>query len=105
MKIDEYVGKFVKCGEHYGMCDNVYGERLGLIWSDKESWTSHLAKVEDVVVLTDDKEIEQAKVSARNYLIRQHASLKARIARRLKMDDPKRLNELLDYIVGWLAKF
>lgn len=104
MEIKDYVGKFAKVDGHLGMIDNVYGNRLGFIWSDKDSWTGHLCEVEEVEILTDSEQIAQARLSAKNYLLRERASLKARIARKLKIDDPQTLQELLDYITAWIMR-
>ena len=108
MEIKDYVGKFVKVGEHYGMVDNVYGTvygtRLGFIWSDKDSWTGELVGVDEVEVLTSTEDITKARLSTKNHLLRERASLKARIAQKLKMDSQQRLGELLDFVVGWINR-
>lgn len=104
METKDYVGKFVKVGEHYGMVDNVYGTRLGFIWSDKDSWTGELVDVDKVEVLTSTEDIAKARLSAKNHLLRERASLKARIARKLAIDNQKTLGELLDFVVGWINR-
>jgi hypothetical protein len=104
MEIQEYVGKFAKVDGHYGMVDNVYGTRLGFIWSDKDSWTGQLVDVDKVEVLSKQEDIAKARLSAKNYLLRERASLKARIARKLAIDNQQTLNELLEFVVGWINR-
>lgn len=104
MEIQEYVGKFAKVDGHYGMVDNVYGTRLGFIWSDKDSWTGQLVDIDKVDVLSKQEDIAKARLSAKNYLLRERASLKARIAQKLKMDSQQRLGELLDFVVSWINR-
>ena len=105
MEIQEYVGKFAKVDGHYGMVDNMYGTRLGFIWSDKDSWTGQLVDVDKVDVLSKQEDIAKARLSAKNYLLRERASLKARIARKLAIDNQQTLNELLEFVVGWINRF
>lgn len=104
MEINDYVGKFVKVGEHYGMISNKAGNRLVFIWSGKEDWTGSLVEVEETEVLKSTDDIQKARLSAKNYLLRERASLKARIAMKLKNDDMVMLNELLDFVVGWISR-
>lgn len=104
MEIQEYVGKFVKVDNNYGMIDNVYGTRLGFIWSDKDSWTGQLVDIDKVEVLTKQDDVVKARLSAKNYLLRERASLKARIARKLSVDNQQTLNELLEFVVGWINR-
>jgi hypothetical protein len=104
METKDYVGKFVKVGNNYGMIDNVYGTRLGFIWSDKDSWTGELVDVDKVEVLTSSDNIAKARLSAKSYLLRERASLKARIARKLAVDNQQTLGELLDFVVGWINR-
>ena len=104
MELNEYVGKFVKVGGHYGMIDNVYGSRLGFIWSDKDSWTGELVDVKNAEILTNAEEVQKARLSAKNHLLRERASLKARIARKLQIDNQATLQELLDFVVACLAR-
>lgn len=37
--LEVYVGLSIKVGNVYGICDEVCGNRLGFVWSDKDSWT------------------------------------------------------------------
>lgn len=104
MDIQEYVGKFVKVGNTYGMIDAVYGSRLGFIWSDKDSWTGQLVDVDKADVLSKQEDVAKARLSAKNYLLRERASLKARIARKLSVDNQQILNELLEFVVGWINR-
>jgi hypothetical protein len=104
METKDYVGKFAKVDGHYGMVDNVYGTRLGFIWSDKDSWTGQLVDVDKVEVLTSTEDIAKARLSAKNHLLRERASLKARIARKLAIDNQQTLNELLEFVVGWINR-
>ena len=104
MEINECTGKFVKVGDTYGMIDAVYGSRLGYIWSDKDSWTGQLVDADKVEVLAKQDDIAKARLSAKNYLLRERASLKARIARKLAIDNQQMLSELLDFVVGWINR-
>ena len=104
MELNEYVGKFAKVAGHYGMIDNVYGSRLGFIWSDKDSWTGEIVDVGNVEVLVKADDVAKARLSAKNHLLRERASLKARIAQKLKIDNQQKLNELLDFVVAWIAR-
>lgn len=104
MELNEYVGKFVKVSGHYGMIDGVYGSRLGFIWSDKDSWTGEIVDVGNVEVLTKADDITKARLSAKNHLLRERAALKARISRKLKADNQQALQELLDFVGGWIAR-
>ena len=108
METKDYVGKFVKADGHhgtcYGMIDGVYNNRLGLIWSDKDSWTGELVDVGKVEVLTSTEDITKARLSAKSYLLRERAALKARIARKLAVDNQQTLGELLDFVVGWINR-
>ena len=105
METKDYVGKFVRVGKNYGMIDNVYGTRLGFIWSDKDSWTGELVDVDKVEVLTSADDVAKARLSSKNYLLRERAALKARIARKLAIDNQQMLGELLDFVVGWINRF
>lgn len=104
METKEYVGKFVKVGDTYGMIDAVYGSRLGYIWSDKDSWTGQLVDADKVEVLAKQEDIAKARLSAKNYLLRERAALKARIARKLQTDNQATLQELLDFVLGWISR-
>lgn len=104
MEINEYVGKFAKVCGHYGMIDNVYGTRLGFIWSDKDSWTGEIVDVEKVELLTKSDDVAKARLSTKNHLLRERASLKARISRKLKEDNQQLLQELLDFVSAWIAR-
>lgn len=104
METKDYVGKFVKVGKNYGMIDNVYGTRLGFIWSDKDSWMGELVDVDKVEVLTSTEDVSRARLSAKNHLLRERAALKARIARKLAIDNQRTLGELLDFVVGWISR-
>jgi hypothetical protein len=104
METKDYVGKFVKVGKNYGMIDSVYNNRLGFIWSDKDSWTGELVDVENVEVLNSVDDVTKARLSAKNYLLRERASLKSRIARKLTTDNQQTLGELLDFVVGWINR-
>lgn len=104
METKDYVGKFVKVGKNYGMIDSVYNNRLGFIWSDKDSWTGELVDVDKVEVLTKQDDVAKARLSAKSYLLRERAALKARIARKLAVDNQQTLGELLDFVVGWINR-
>lgn len=104
MENKELIGKFVRVGNHVGMIDSDFGSKLGFIWSDKDSWTGELVSSEDIKVLTKQEEITDARRSAKNYLLRERASLKWRIERKLKADNQVVLSEMMNFIVGWLNK-
>ena len=104
MDIKDYVGRFVKVDGHYGMIDNVYGSRLGFIWSDKDSWTGELVDVEKVELLTKNDDVAKARLSAKNHLLRERANLKARIARKLSIDNQQSLQEMLDFVCAWVMR-
>ena len=48
--------------------------------------------------------VAKARLSAKNHLLRERANLKARIAQKLKIDNQQKLNELLDFVVAWIAR-
>ena len=104
MEAKDYVGKFVRVAGHFGMSDNVYGSRLGFIWSDKDSWTGEIVDVTSVEIMKDANDIIKSRLSAKNYLLRERAALKARIARKLAIDNQQTLGELLDFVVGWISR-
>jgi hypothetical protein len=104
METKDYVGEFVKAGEHYGMIDGVYNNRLGFIWSDKDSWTGQLVDADKVEILAKQEDIAKARLSAKNYLLRERAALKARIARKLQTDNQATLQELLDFVLSWISR-
>lgn len=103
-QLEKMVGVFVKHDGNYGMIDAVYGERLGFIWSTKDSWTGQLVDADKIEPLQSEEEMQTARLSAKNYLLRERASLKNRISMKLKVDNQQQLRELLDFVSGWIIK-
>lgn len=100
--LEQYLGMFVKVGIHYGMIDDVHGDRLGFVWSDKDSWTGELVRPNYVEKCVSDSDIKKAERSARAYFEREVASLRARIKRGYEFDDQKMLRERVDLYESWL---
>lgn len=102
-----YVGTFVKTndGQHFGMIDAVYtDERLGFVWSDKDSWTGELVKEDNISICESGTDIERAVVSASTYFEREKVSLECRIERKIKGDDSTKLRALLSDCEYWLSR-
>ena len=55
-------------------------------------------------MLTKADDVAKARLSAKNHLLRERAALKARISRKLKADNQQALQELLDFVGGWIAR-
>jgi len=100
--LEQYIGMFVKVGIHYGMIDDVHGDRLGFVWSDKDSWTGELVRQNIIDKCVSDSDIKKAERSARTYFEREVASLRARIKRGYEFDDQKMLRERVDQCEAWL---
>lgn len=100
--LEQYIGMFVKVGIHYGMIDDVHGDRLGFVWSDKDSWTGELVRQNIIDKCVSDSDIKKAERSARTYFEREVASLRARIKRGYEFDDQKMLRERVDLCESWL---
>lgn len=103
-QLESMIGAFVKHNGNYGMIDAVYGERLGFIWSDKDSWTGCIVDTDKIEPLSSEEELAKARLSAKNYLLRERAHLLRRIKMNLEIDDQQRLRELLDFVSGWIVK-
>lgn len=99
--LQKYVGQFVMHKGHLGMIDDVHGNRLGFVWSDKDSWTGQLVDVTSVTVVTDSA---AAKESALVYFQRETSGLKNRIGRNYSFDDQGKLNAMLAHCETWLRK-
>lgn len=102
--LDTFVGMFVRRGNDLGMIDEVHGERLGFVWSTKDSWTGELVEVEDVTICESDEDCSAALDSALKYFRRQCDSISGRIAMRYKQDSQEVLTEILCNCETWLAK-
>jgi len=100
--LEQYLGMFVKVGIRYGMIDDVHGDRLGFVWSDKDSWTGELVRQNIIDKCVSDSDIKKAERSARTYFEREVASLRARIKRGYEFDDQKMLRERVDLCESWL---
>ena len=106
MDTKDYVGKFVKTTDGlYGMIDDEFGDRLGFVHAEKDSWTNELVDVIKVNVVsptTDDG--AKAFRSAHEYFTKERESLCWRIDKKLPIDDPVRLKALLTHCEMWLRK-
>ena len=100
--LGQYIGMFVKVGIHYGMIDDIHGDRLGFVWSDKDSWTGELVRPNFIDKCVSGSDIKKAERSARAYFEREVASLRARIKRGYEFDDQKMLRERVDLYESWL---
>ena len=101
--LQKYVGQFISHKGHLGMVDEVHGNRLGFVWSDKDSWTGQLIDVQDVKDIQVG-ERDKAKHSAQIYFNREATSLRSRIARNYAFDNKATLNTLLTHCETWLRK-
>ena len=102
--LDIFVGLFVRRGNDLGMIDEVNGERLGFVWSDKTSWTAEMVDVDKISICESDEDCSAALNSARQYYSREVNSLKHRIILGLKQDSQEVLTEMLHNCEAWLAK-
>ena len=100
--LEQYLGMFVKVGIHYGIIDEIQGDKLGFVWSDKDSWTGELVRPNYVEKCVSGSDIKKAERSARAYFEREVASLRARIKRGYEFDDQKMLLERVDLYESWL---
>lgn len=103
-ELSRYVGAFVKAGKAYGMIDNVHGDRLGFVWSEKDSWTGELVDLEECEILTNKADIDNAMASAVTYFKREHDSLTMRMARKYSTDNQQTLAKMLWFVDEWLEK-
>ena len=100
--LEQYLGMLVKVGIHYGMIDDVHGDRLGFVWSDKDSWTGELVRPNFIDKCVSGSDIKKAERSSRTYFEREVASLRARIKRGYEFDDQKMLRERVSLCEAWL---
>lgn len=104
--LQPYVGAFVVTSDGlYGMIDEAYGDRLGFVHAENGSWTGELidaSKIKTVSPTTVDG--AKAFRSALTYFNSEAKSLRWRIEKRLSIDDPVRLKDLLSHCEMWLRK-
>ena len=103
-ELSRYVGCFVRIGKAYGMIDNIHGDRLGFVWSDKDSWTGELVNLEECEILTNKEDIDNAMASAVRYFKREHDSLTMRMARKYSTDNQQTLAKMLWFVDEWLER-
>jgi hypothetical protein len=99
-----YVGLSIKVGNVYGVCDEVCGNRLGFVWSDKDSWTGQLVDAKDVTICETEDDCEQGRLSALHYFEREEKSLQARISAGYKQDDSETLRKMHAHCMRWLGR-
>ena len=102
--LEVYVGLSIKVGNVYGICDEVCGNRLGFVWSDKDSWTGQLVDANNVTICENEEECEQGRLSALHYFEREVKSLQARIDMGRKQDDLTTLANELSRCECWLGR-
>lgn len=113
--IEKLIGTFVKVDGRFAMIDSVHtiGDyaRFGVVYSDKNSWTSEIAG-KDVEILTceTEKEMNAAWQSAHDYYEREIDSIKGRMAMKYEQDSRMTLETLLknaehmmQYLKAWKA--
>lgn len=103
-KLQKYVGKFASVDGHYGMVDDVHGNKLGFVWSNKDSWTAELVSADDIELCESEENIKKARNSAKCYFNREETSLRSRIRMKYRIDNETELKNMLSYIVGWNRK-
>lgn len=102
--LEVYVGLSIKVGNMYGVCDKVCGNRLGFVWSDKDSWTGQLVDAKDVTICETEEDCELGRLSALHYFEREAKSLQARIDMGRKQDDLTTLANMLSRCEYWLGR-
>ena len=102
--LSKFVGLFVRHGNDLGMIDAVHGEHLGLVWSDKSSWTGELVDVKDITICESKEDCSAALNSTLQYYSREADSLRHRISLKLKQDCQEVLSEMLHNCEAWLKK-
>lgn len=104
--LEVYVGLSIKVGNVFGVCDEVCGDRLGFVWSDKDSWTGQLVDANDVTICDNEDECERGRLSALHYFEREAESLRSRIKAKLKQDkdNAEMLQEMLAHCMRWLSR-
>lgn len=99
-----YVGLRIKVGNVYGVCDEVCGNRLGFVWSDKESWTGQMIDAKDVTICETEDDCERGRLSALHYFESEAKSLQSRINAGRKTDNLTTLVNELSRCEYWLSR-
>jgi hypothetical protein len=99
-----YVGLSIKVGNIYGVCDEVCGNRLGFVWSDKDSWTGQLVDAKDVTICETEDECERGRLSALHYFEREEKSVQSRINMGRKQDSAETLRKMHTRCMRWLGR-
>ena len=102
--LEVYVGLSIKVGNVYGICDEVCGNRLGFVWSDKDSWTGKLVDANYVTICETEDDCECGRLSALHYFERGEKSLQSRINMGRKQDDLTTLVNELSRCEYWLSR-
>jgi len=102
--LEVYVGLSIKVGDVYGVCDEVCGNRLGFVWSDKDSWTGQLVDANEVTICETEEDCEHGRLSALHYFEREVESLMTRICAGRKQDDLTTLVNQLSHCEYWLNR-
>lgn len=102
--LEVYAGLSIKVGNVYGICDEVCGDRLGFVWSDKNSWTGQLVDANDVTICETENDCERGRLSALHYFEREVKSLQSRINAGRKTDDLTTLVNELSRCEYWLSR-
>ena len=113
--IENVVGTFVKVDGRFAMIDSIhkFGDciRFGVVYSDKNSWTSEIV-MKDVEILpcATEEEMNAAWQSAHDYYEREIDSIKGRMAMKYEQDSRMTLETLLadaehmmQYLKAWKA--
>lgn len=96
------VGQFARRGDDFGMIDAVHGDRLGFVWSGKDSWTAELVDEDEVTICESDEDCSRALNSAREYFSRERDSIRGRMAMQYKQDNKEVLQEMMKHCETWL---
>lgn len=104
--LEVYVGQSIKVGNVFGVCDEVCGDRLGFVWSDKDSWTGQLVDEKNVTICETEDDCKRGRLSALRYFEREAESLRSRIKAKLKQDkdNAEMLREMLTHCMRWLSR-
>ena len=102
--LEVFVGLSIKVGNTYGVCDEVCGNKLGFVWSDKDSWTGQLVDEKDVTICETENDCERGRLSALHYFEREVESLQSRINMGRKQDDLTALVNELSRCEYWLSR-
>jgi hypothetical protein len=102
--LEVYVGLSIKVGNVYVICDEVCGNRLGFVWSDKDSWAGQMIDAKDVTICETEEDCERGRLSALHYFEREAESLQARINMGRKTDNLTTLVNELSRCEYWLSR-